>query len=81
MPLRNLNSLDYLCPGSRPLGWLKPSLSVSVVKRNRTARETGICTQILAFHELSTTATMLPDLVKELKAGGTASSRFSSRCS
>jgi len=56
--LRDVNSLDYLCAGRNPSGCPKPSL------------EHGVYTHILAFHELSSTTAVMPELITELKARG-----------
>lgn len=70
LPLRDVNSLDYLCAGSHPVQCPKPSLSASVLKQIELREKQGIYTHILAFHELSTTTAILPDFIKELKARG-----------
>ncbi len=70
MPLRDLNSLDYLCAGSRPVQCPKPSLTGSVLRQIELREKHGVYTHILAFHELSTTTAVLPELIKELKARG-----------
>ncbi|MBV8475569.1 MAG: polysaccharide deacetylase family protein [Acidobacteria bacterium] len=70
VPLRDINSLDYLCAGLRPVHCPKPSLSASVLRQIELREKKGIYTHILAFHELSTTTTMLPELITDLRARG-----------
>ncbi len=70
MPLRDVNSLDYLCAGTRPVHCPKPSLVYSVLKQIEQRERQGIFTHILAFHELTTTTAMLPDFIKEVKSRG-----------
>ncbi len=69
MALRDVNSLDYLC--TRKAGECpKPSLADSVLKQVEQRERRGVYTHILAFHELSTTAAMMPELIATLKARG-----------
>ena len=70
MPLRDVNSLDYLCAGTRPVHCPKPSLADSVLKQIEQRERQGVYTHILAFHELTTTTAMLPDFIKQLKSRG-----------
>jgi hypothetical protein len=70
MPLRDVNSLDYLCAGTQPAHCPKPSLAGSVLKQIEQRERQGVYTHILAFHELTTTTAMLPDFIKELKSRG-----------
>lgn len=70
MPLRDVNSLDYLCAGTHPAHCPKPSLAGSVLKQIEQRERQGVYTHILAFHELTTTTAMLPDFIKELKSRG-----------
>ena len=70
MSLRDVNSLDYLCAGSRPVHCPRPSLETSVLKEIDQREKKGVYTHILAFHELSTTTAMLPDLIQALRARG-----------
>jgi len=70
MALRDVNSLDYLCAGKNPVGCPKPSLEEGVLQQIRQREKKGIYTHILAFHELSTTAAIMPGLVANLKAQG-----------
>jgi peptidoglycan/xylan/chitin deacetylase (PgdA/CDA1 family) len=68
--LRDVNSLDYLCAGRNPIACPKPSLRESVLKQIDQREKHGVYTHILAFHELSTTAAVMPDLISSLKARG-----------
>jgi peptidoglycan-N-acetylglucosamine deacetylase len=69
MPLRDVNSLDYLCAG-KAVGCPKPSLVDAVLKQVEQRERKGTYTHILAFHELSTTAAAMPRLITDLKARG-----------
>jgi peptidoglycan/xylan/chitin deacetylase (PgdA/CDA1 family) len=69
LPLRDVNSLDYLCAG-RAAGCPKPSLADGVLKQLDQREKKGIYTHILAFHELSSTAAIMPQLINDLKARG-----------
>ncbi|HET9183934.1 MAG TPA: polysaccharide deacetylase family protein [Candidatus Angelobacter sp.] len=69
MALRDVNSLDYLCAG-KAVGCPKPSLEESVLKQVEQRERKGVYTHILAFHELSTTAAIMPRLITDLKARG-----------
>jgi peptidoglycan/xylan/chitin deacetylase (PgdA/CDA1 family) len=68
--LRDVNSLDYLCAGRHPVACPKPSLVDGVMTQVEQREKRGIYTHILAFHELSTTAAVLPRLINDLKARG-----------
>ena len=68
--LRDVNSLDYLCAGRNPVGCPKPSLADAVLEQVEQREKRGIYTHILAFHELSTTAVVMPRLINNLKARG-----------
>jgi peptidoglycan/xylan/chitin deacetylase (PgdA/CDA1 family) len=70
MALRDVNSLDYLCAGRDPIGCPKPSLEDAVLKQVEQREKRGIYTHILAFHELSSTAAVMPRLINDLKARG-----------
>ncbi len=70
MPLRDVNSLDYLCAGRHPQQCPKPSLAEGVLKQIEQREKKGVYTHILAFHELTTTTAVLPDLIAKLKARG-----------
>jgi peptidoglycan/xylan/chitin deacetylase (PgdA/CDA1 family) len=70
MAMRDVNSLDYLCAGKNPLGCPKPSLPDGVLKQIGQREKKGTYTHILAFHELSTTAAIMPRLISDLKARG-----------
>ena len=67
---RDVNSLDYLCAGAHPAHCPQPSLTAAVLKQLEQREKKGVYTHILAFHELSTTTAILPDLIAELKARG-----------
>jgi peptidoglycan/xylan/chitin deacetylase (PgdA/CDA1 family) len=69
MPLRDVNSLDYLCAG-KATECPKPSLVDGVLKQVEQREKRGTYTHILAFHELSSTAAAMPRLITELKARG-----------
>jgi len=68
--LRDINSLDYLCAGRHPTSCPKPSLTDGVLKQIEQREKHGVYTHILAFHELSTTTAMMPELITQLKARG-----------
>lgn len=67
--LRDVNSLDYLCAGRNP-ACPKPSLPDSVLRQIEQREKHGVYTHILAFHELSSTAAIMPELITTLKARG-----------
>ena len=67
---RDINSLDYLCAGKNPKQCPKPSLEASVLKQIQQREKKGITTHVLAFHELTTTTAVMPQLISELKARG-----------
>ena len=69
MALRDVNSLDYLCAG-KAVGCPKPSLPDAVLQQIGQREKRGVYTHILAFHELSTTAAIMPRLINDLKARG-----------
>ncbi|HET8887926.1 MAG TPA: polysaccharide deacetylase family protein [Candidatus Angelobacter sp.] len=69
MALRDVNSLDYLCAG-KAVGCPKPSLPDAVLQQVAQREKKGTFTHILAFHELSTTAAIMPRLITDLKARG-----------
>jgi peptidoglycan/xylan/chitin deacetylase (PgdA/CDA1 family) len=69
MALRDVNSLDYLCAG-KAVGCPKPSLPDAVLQQIEQREKKGTYTHILAFHELSTTAAIMPKLITDLKARG-----------
>jgi peptidoglycan/xylan/chitin deacetylase (PgdA/CDA1 family) len=66
---RDVNSQDYLCAG-KGVGCPKPSLAQSVLKTIEQREKKGVTTDILAFHELTTTTAQLPQLIAALKAKG-----------
>jgi peptidoglycan/xylan/chitin deacetylase (PgdA/CDA1 family) len=69
MALRDVNSLDYLCAG-KAVGCPRPSLPDAVLQQVQQREKRGTFTHILAFHELSTTAAIMPKLIGDLKARG-----------
>ena len=68
--LRDINSLDYLCAGVHPTQCPKPSLVASVMKQIDQREKRGVTTHILAFHELTTTTAIMPELISTLEARG-----------
>ncbi len=67
--LRDVNSLDYL--------WTRDSveartlsLADAVLTQVEQREKRGVYTHILAFHELSSTAAIMPKLIANLKARG-----------
>ncbi len=70
LPLRDVNSLDYLCAGARHPQCPKPSLAEAVLRQIEQREKKGVYTHIIAFHELSTTTAELPALLSKLKARG-----------
>jgi peptidoglycan/xylan/chitin deacetylase (PgdA/CDA1 family) len=68
--LRDVNSLDYLCAGAHPVNCPKPSLADSVIRQIEQREKKNVYTHILAFHELSSTTAMLPQLMQNLKTRG-----------
>ncbi len=70
VPLRDVNSLDYLCAGAHPAQCPKPSLVDSVLRQIEQREKKGVYTHILAFHELTTTTAIMPELIAKLKARG-----------
>jgi peptidoglycan-N-acetylglucosamine deacetylase len=69
MAVRDVNSVDYLCAG-KAVGCPKPSLPDAVLQQVEQREKKGTYTHILAFHELSTTAAIMPRLITDLKARG-----------
>jgi peptidoglycan-N-acetylglucosamine deacetylase len=67
--LRDINSLDYLCTRSST-ACPKPSLGDAVLRQIERREKQGVYTHILAFHELSSTAAVLPELIRTLTARG-----------
>lgn len=67
--LRDVNSLDYLCT-RKARDCPKPSLVDAVLKQVERRERGGVYTHILAFHELSTTTAIMPELITALKARG-----------
>lgn len=70
LALRDVNSLDYLCTSRNPAGCPKPSLAAGVLQQIEQREKQGVYTHILAFHELSSTAAVMPELITSLKARG-----------
>ena len=70
MELRDVNSLDYLCTSRNPAGCPKPSLADAVLQQVKQREKQGVYTHILAFHELSSTTAVMPELITNLKGQG-----------
>ncbi len=70
LPVRDVNTADYLCAGEHPVQCPKPSLQEFVLREIQQRERRGVYTHILAFHELSTTTATLKSLLPELKARG-----------
>jgi len=70
LALRDVNSQDYLCTARNPAGCPKPSLADAVLKQVEQREKQGIYTHILAFHELSSTTAIMPQLITMLKERG-----------
>ena len=70
LPLRDVNTADYLCAGERPKQCPKPSLQDFVLNEISQREKKGTYTHILAMHELSTTTATLKTLIPELKQRG-----------
>ncbi len=70
MPLRDVNTADYLCAGEHPKQCPKPSLQDFVLQEISQREKKGTYTHILAMHELSTTTATLKTLLPELKQRG-----------
>lgn len=70
LALRDVNSLDYLY--TRKNAGKSPSISLEdgVLKQIQQREKQGVYTHILAFHELSTTTAVMPELISDLKARG-----------
>jgi peptidoglycan/xylan/chitin deacetylase (PgdA/CDA1 family) len=68
--LRDVNSQDYLCAGAHPAKCPKPSLAESVLKQIEQRERRGVTTHILAFHELTSTTAMMPEMIAALKRRG-----------
>ena len=69
LPLRDVNSLDYLCTRNSTQ-CPKPSLVESLLQQIGQREKKGVFTHILAFHELSSTTAVMPELITTLKARG-----------
>jgi peptidoglycan/xylan/chitin deacetylase (PgdA/CDA1 family) len=67
--LRDINSLDYLCTRNSTQ-CPKPSLTEALLKQIEMREKHGVYTHILAFHELSSTAAVMPELIANLKSRG-----------
>ena len=67
--LRDINSLDYLCARGNQ-ACPKPSLADAVVREVEQREKHGVYTHILAFHELSSTTAIMPELITSLKSRG-----------
>ena len=68
--LRDINSLDYLCAGAHPTQCPKAGLAASVISQIEAREKHGITTHVLAFHELTTTTAVMPQIITSLKAKG-----------
>ncbi len=64
-----MNSLDYLWTRAS-LEYPKTSLLDGVLQQVQQREKRGVYTHILAFHELSTTVKVMPELIANLKARG-----------
>jgi len=70
LPMRDVNSLDYLCAGPHPTACPKPSLAQSVLRQIDAREKHQVFTHVLAFHELISTTVQLPELIAALKSRG-----------
>lgn len=70
LPLRDVNTADYLCAGEHPTQCPKPSLQGFILQEIAQREKKGTYTHILAMHELSTTTAMLKTLLPELRQRG-----------
>jgi peptidoglycan/xylan/chitin deacetylase (PgdA/CDA1 family) len=68
--LRDINTLDYLCTRQDSSHCPTPSLTSAVLKLVQERETKGIYTHIMVFHELTTTAAIMPQLISSLKARG-----------
>lgn len=68
--VRDINTLDYLCAGKHPTQCPKPSLAQSVLKQIDIRERHGVTTDILTFHELTTTTAQLDEVITSLKGRG-----------
>jgi peptidoglycan/xylan/chitin deacetylase (PgdA/CDA1 family) len=68
--VRDINTLDYLCAGKHPTQCPKPSLAQAVLKQIDVRERHGVTTDILTFHELTTTTAQLDEVITSLKARG-----------
>jgi peptidoglycan/xylan/chitin deacetylase (PgdA/CDA1 family) len=68
--LRDINTLDYLCAGKHPTQCPHPSLAQAVLKQIDVRERHGVTTDILTFHELTTTTAQLEEVITSLKARG-----------
>jgi len=67
--MRDVNSLDYLWT-RRSAEYPKMALVDSVLRQVEQREKQGVYTHILTFHELSTTAEVMPELIANLKTRG-----------
>ena len=70
LPLRDVNTTDYLCAGEHPKQCPKPSLQNFIMQEIAQREKKGTYTHILAMHELSTTTAALKTLLPELQQRG-----------
>lgn len=68
--LRDINSVDYLCAGAHPKQCPKEGDAEFVLRAIAAREREGVTTDILTFHELSTTTEMLATLIPQLKQQG-----------
>jgi peptidoglycan/xylan/chitin deacetylase (PgdA/CDA1 family) len=68
--VRDINTLDYLCAGKHPTQCPKPSLAQAVLKQIDVRERHGVTTDILTFHELTTTTAQLDEVITALKGRG-----------
>jgi peptidoglycan-N-acetylglucosamine deacetylase len=67
--MRDVNSLDYLWT-RRSAEYPKTALVDAVLRQVEQREKRGVYTHILTFHELSTTAEVMPELIAHLKTRG-----------
>ena len=70
IPIRDINTLDYLCAGKHPTQCPRPSLAQAVLKQIEARERQGITTDILTFHELTTTTAALDEVITALQGRG-----------
>ena len=70
VPVRDINTLDYLCAGKHPTQCPKPSLAQAVMKQIDARERQGVTTDILTFHELTSTTAALDEVITALQGRG-----------